>query len=103
MARTSSSTAPVTPSERELLIKSLIEGSRTPSKPLPTFDQVVSTIGDAAAKSLDPLSTIAGAVTGAWGNAKQRYALERDFRAKERAARERKLAEHYADRLARLI
>lgn len=104
MARNTTTTAtPVTQSERERLIEAIIAGSRQPSKPLPTFDQVVVAASNAVNKSLEPMASIGASFTGAWEGAKQRYRMERNFREQERLGRERELAAYYADRLARLI
>ena len=104
MARNSSSTVNNNNNtEREKLIAAILANTQSNDEGPALTDRVLVAVNDAAATSLDVFAGIAGAVTGAWGNAQQVYTLERNFRAQERLARQRKLAERYADRLARLI
>lgn len=84
---------------RQQIIDSLLSNQ---SEQANAGDTVRELLTDAVASSLDTAAAIGGALTGAWDNAKQVFALEQNFRAAERKARAGVIAARYADRLLRL-
>ena len=89
---------------REELINGLLGTQKTEQPVGPTIgERIMQVTTDSAATSLDTAAAVAGALTGAWGNAQQVYKLEANFRAAERQVRARRIAERYADRLAKLV
>ena len=57
---------------------------------------------NAAASSLKTTAIIAGAFTGAMGNAQQAFTLEKNFRTAERQLKAKRMAEAYVSRLQAL-
>ena len=85
--------------QRDAIINALLAGQQDEQS---AGDTVRELLTDAVASSLDTSAAIAGALTGAWSNAKQVFALEQNFRAAERSARAKVIASRYADRLLAL-
>lgn len=97
MAKTTAATPAVTADQtREELLNMLMNGTQSKGYGLITL------ASNLAARSMDTAAVIGGALTGAWGNAKQRFQMEANFRAAERQVAARKVAEDYLTRLEAL-
>lgn len=98
MAKTIAQQSSSDAAARNELVAILLSNTNTKTEGSP----VREIIADMAANTLDSAAVIAGAFTGAWGNAKQAFTLEANYRAAEREVRKVTLAERYADRLLAL-
>ena len=96
IAQTSSTSSSDNAARDQLVAILLSNTQKTEGSP------IRETIADVAASSLNTAAVIAGAFTGAYGNAKQSFKLEANFRAAEREVGAVKMAQRYADRLLAL-
>ena len=94
-----SNTKPTSTTTDEELLAMLLNGSAGTPAPSVSIKRFLT---DAASSSLNTSAAIGGALAGAWGNAKQAFTLEANFRAAERQVQARKEAEYYLARLKEL-
>jgi len=88
-------------SSRDELIALLLNGSNE-AAPATAGETIREMATDFASQSLNTAAAVGGALKGAWGNAKQTFALETNFREQERKVQALRTAQRYADRLEKL-
>lgn len=92
-----------TTTSRDELVNLLLNAQQVQASGPTVTERLQRFAADSAAESFNTAAVIAGALTGALGNAKQAFHLEANFRTAERTVKARRMAEQYAARLEALM